>query len=103
MSSYRIHTQIKSAEVIKAVGEVLIAKRWNQTSKQSAQERAILVPMEVVSAPEVPESFRVLVETVLRNQAQEVLKKFCEENPNSFEISAETFTRVSLTEDFLNF
>lgn len=102
MASYRVHTNIQSATTSKNLGEVVISKKWNETSKQTSRERAICVPMEIVSAPEVPESFRAIVESVLRNQATETLKKFCEENPNSFEINSELLTRVQLTEDFLN-
>lgn len=100
-TSYRIHTSFTSAAAIKAVGEIQISKRWNETAKQTAKERAILVPIECLKAPEVPESFRALVEAALASQAVEVLKSFCEENPNSMEIPSELFTRPNLTESFL--
>lgn len=98
---YRVHTSIVSAAAIKAVGEVQVTKKWNETTKQTAKERSVLIPMECVKAPEVPESFRALVEAALISQAVEVLKDFCDANPNSFEIEAESFTRTNLVESFL--
>ena len=102
MSSYRIHTAIASAQAVLNVGEILVSKRWNETTKQKAQERAICVPFNCLKAPEVSESFRALVEAVLASQAQEILKRFCDENPNSFEVPSELFDRSNLTETFLN-
>lgn len=101
MASYRIHTNLVSAAAVLAVGEIGVAKKWNETAKQKREERAVNLPMECLKAPEVPESFRALVEAVLSSQAVEVLKGFCEENPNSFEIPEELFTRVNLSETFM--
>jgi hypothetical protein len=101
LNSYRIHTSIVSAAAIKAVGEIQVSKKWNETTKQTAKERSVLIPFEVLKAPEVPESFRALVESALMSQATEVLKAFCDENPNSFEVSSELFTRTNLVESFL--
>lgn len=97
----RIHTSISSAAAIKAVGEVLINQKWKQTSNQESKERAVLIPMECVRAPEVPESFRALVESALMSAAEEVLKRHVNENPNQMEVSADVFARTALTEAFL--
>lgn len=102
MANLRIHTSIASAVAVLAVGEVSISKRWNETSKQKSQERAVNLSFECVKAPEVPESFRALVEAVLSSQAVEVLKEFCDSNPNSFEIPQDLFDRPNLCESFIN-
>lgn len=101
-SAVRIHTAIASATAILSIGEKLISVRWNETSKQKKNEVAILVPMECVSAPEVSDSFRALVESVLQSSAVSVLKSFTEQNPNSFEIPLELFNRDNLTNQFLS-
>lgn len=99
--SIRIHTSIASASTIKGIGEMLVSAKWNETSKQTAMERAVLIPMECVRAPEVPESFRALVEAALMQAAESVLKQYVKESPNQMEMSAEQFARPNLTEAFL--
>jgi hypothetical protein len=98
---YRIHTSIVSAAAIKAVGEIQVTKKWNETTKQTAKERSVLIPFECVKAPEVQEQFRALVEAALLSQAVETLKDFCDANPNSFEIGADQFERQTLVDSFL--
>lgn len=98
----RIHTSQKSAEILKAVGEVLIVASWKQTQNQERKERAVLIPMECVKAPDVLEQFRPLVEAVLLKQAEESLKSFVNGNPNSMELSSNVFSRPQLCEDFLS-
>jgi hypothetical protein len=100
--AFRVHTAIASAAAIVAVGEKIVSVRWNETSKQSKQERAIVVPMECLSAVDAPESFRALIECALQSAARSVLKDFCEDNPNSFEVDEEKFSRVSLSEYFVS-
>lgn len=102
MAQIRIHSSILSAAAILAIGEKLVSVRWNETSKQTKREVAILVPMETVSAPEVPESFRALVEAALFGSAESVLKSFCEDNPNSFEIPLDYFDRDILASHFVS-
>lgn len=98
----RVHSSIVSAAAVKAIGEKMVTVKWNETTKQTKREVAVLLPMETLVAPEVPESFRALVESALYSSAQGVLKTFCEENPNSFEVNLDLFSRVSLTNEFLN-
>lgn len=97
-----IHTSVKSAEAIKAVGEVLIAASWNKTSKQEKKERAILLPMECVKAPEVPEAFRALVECALLKTAEGLLKKQQTAQPNSYQMLRADFDRPNLCEAFIS-
>jgi len=98
----RVHTSIISAAAIVAVGEKLVSAKWNETTKQSKREVAVVLPMENLVAPEVPESFRALVESALLSQAEATLKTFCAENPNSFEIDETMFDRPNLVESFMN-
>lgn len=102
MSTFRIHTSLVSAAAILSVGEKLISVKWNETTKQKKNEVAVLIPMECVSAPEVPESFRALVESALLSSAKQGLKDFVESNPNSFEIPKTVFHRDNLTAEYLN-
>lgn len=97
----RIHTSISSATAIKPVGEVLITAKWKETAKQTSKERAVIIPMECVQAPEVPESFRALVESVLLSSAESVLKNFVNSEPNSMEMDSEAFTRPELVSQFM--
>lgn len=102
MSADRIHTSIAGAHAIKPLGSVVIAQKWKQTSNQQSKERAIIIPMECMKAPEVPESFRALVESALLSSAEAVLKAHCNEEPHAMEVNAaEMFSRVALTEAFL--
>ena len=58
--------------------------------------------MEALRAPEVPEQFRALVESVLFSQAGESLKTFCDESPEVWEVPQALFTRQALIEAFQN-
>lgn len=102
MSSIRVHSSIASAIAILSIGEKMISVKWNETTKQTKREAAVLIPMECVSAVDVSESFRALVESALNSQAESVLKSFCTDNPNSFEIDSSLFDRPNLVESFLN-
>jgi hypothetical protein len=102
MSTLRIHSSIASAIAILSVGERLVSVKWNETSKQSKREAAVVLSFESLTAPEVPESFRALVESALLSSAEDVLKGFCSENLNSFEVGSELFDRTALTESFMN-
>ena len=102
MSSYRIHTSIQGAQAIVSAGERLVSAKWKQTKNQNSMERAVVVPFECLAAPEVPQSFRALVESCLQEAASESLKKFVGENENSMEIPAELFTREGLVEAFMS-
>lgn len=97
-----VHSSILSAAAILAVGERVVSVKWNETTKQTKREAAVLIGFESLSAPEVPENFRALVESALVSSAEDVLKKFCSDNPNSFEISANCFTRENLVESFIS-
>lgn len=102
MTAIRIHTAVSSAVAILAIGEKVVSVRWNETTKQSKREVAVLLPFACLAAPEVPESFRALVEAALLSSAKDVLKSFCEENPNSFEIDSSSFNRDVLTSNFMS-
>ena len=101
MSTIRIHTQLASTQAIKAVGEVLIHATWKQTANQDKKERCVLIPMECVKAPEVPESFRALVESCLSAAAEQTLKDFVNGNLNSAEMDGSLFNRDNLTNSYL--
>lgn len=102
-STLRIHTSSVSAAAIKAVGEVLISAKWKETANQSSKERAVLIPMECVKAPEVPESFRALVESVLLNSAVSTLKSFVNSHGDSaHEMDLVTYSRPELVNYFLD-
>lgn len=100
-TSFKLHTSITSAAAIKAVGEVLVSANWKETKNQTRMERAVLIPMECLKAPEVPEAFRALVELALANTAESVLKAHCNAEPNNYEMLATRFDRPALTEAFM--
>lgn len=100
--SFRVHTSISSATSIVSVGERVVSAKWKQSKNQDSKERAVIVPFNVLTAPEVPESFRALVESCLQEAASQVLKSFCDESPNSMEVSENLFTREALTEAFMS-
>jgi hypothetical protein len=103
MSNIRIHTSIVSAAAIKTVGQHVVSVSWKQTKNQTRKERAIVLPMECVSAPEVVEQFRVLVESALKESAEQVLKRFVDDNGDmANEVGEELFTRPNLTESFMS-
>ena len=100
MTYFPIHSTINAA--IAAVGEVSINASWKQTANQSRKERSVCIPMECVKAPEVPESFRALVESCLMASAEETLKSFVNDQPNNYQISSNLFDRPQLVESFLS-
>jgi len=100
--SFRVHTSIASAMTVKAVGEVVISAKWKETKNQKSMERAVILPMECLKAPDVVESFRTLVESALLSTAEGILKKHCNEEPNNFEILANMFDRPNLCETFIS-
>jgi hypothetical protein len=101
-NSIRIHSSITGATTVRAVGEVLISAKWRETAAQIRKERAIVIPMECVRAPEVPESFRPLVEAVLMEAAEGSLKQWIDQQGDQcFEILDTHFSRPALTEFFL--
>lgn len=95
-NSLPIHSSLESTTLSAKIGEVAIHSKWKQTANQTRKERGIVVPLECVKAPEVPESFRALVESVLLNQAQEVLKAFVDASPDVWEVPSDLFSRPSL-------
>lgn len=99
--TYKIHSSIIGAAAIKAVGEVLIVEKWKETKNQKSMERAVLVPMECVKAPDCSEAFRALVESALLRTAEQVLKDYCTAQPNNFEVLCTEFTRPQLIERFI--
>lgn len=100
-ASFKLHTSINSANAIKAVGECVVSATWKETKNQTRKERAVVVPMECLKAPEVPESFRALVEAALLSTAEAILKKHVNEEPNNYEILASMFDRPNLVEAFI--
>jgi hypothetical protein len=99
----RIHSSIEAAIASVAVGQIAVTKKWKETKNQEGKQRGIVLPMECLKAPEVPESFRGLVEAVLAQSAENVLQKFVEDgNEGVFEVNEELFTRPALVESFLN-
>lgn len=101
MSTIRLFTSIESAAASANVSETVIAATWKKTENQESKERAIALPLECLKAPEVPESFRALVEAALLQSAKDTLKSLVDEAPNQYEWDAENFSRPQLTENFL--
>ncbi len=101
-STYRIHTSIESARAIVPIGERLISATWKQTTAQTRKERAVIVPMACLLAPEVSDAFRPLVEACLLSSAEQTLKDSVNANENSFEILTSCFERSQLIENFLS-
>lgn len=101
-TTYRIHTSIESARAIVPIGQRLVTATWKQTTAQTRKERATIIPMECLLAPEVPDSFRPLVEACLLSSAEQTLKDAVNASENSFEILASCFSRGQLVENFLS-
>lgn len=101
MSKLVIYSAIAGAQAVKTVTQRIITRKWNQTTKQTAKERTVCVEQECLTAPDVPEAFRALVESALAESAVETLKAFCDDNPLSTEVDAHLFTRPQLIESFL--
>ena len=105
-TTLRVHTTAEATQLSTKLGEVAIVKTWKETKNQTRMARGVVIPMESVKAPEVPESFRALVESCLLQSAETVLQRFVENGKvegqsELFEVPAELFTRVALTESFL--
>lgn len=100
--TFKIHSSIIGATAIKAVGEVLVASKWKETKNQKSMERAVLIPMECVKAPDCNEAFRALVESALMATAESVLKDYCTAQPNNFEVLTTEFDRPQLIERFIS-
>ena len=101
-NTFRIHSAIESARAIVPIGERLVTASWKQTSAQTRKERAVIIPMASLLAPEVPEAFRPLVEACLLSSAEQTLKDYVNANENSFEILASCFDQAQLVESFLS-
>lgn len=101
MQTIRIHSSIASAAAIVGIGERVVSAKWKQTANQTSKERAVILPMEVLLAPEVPEAFRPLVESCLLASAEQTLKDFVNLNENNYEMLPSLFGRGQLTENFL--
>lgn len=100
---FPIHSSVENTHVSIQLGMIAVTCKWKQTSNQTSKQRGICIPMECVKAPEVPEQFRALVESVLIGQAQEVLKGFVDQEGDAiWEIPQDLFTRVALVESFQN-
>lgn len=95
-NNLNIFSAISGADAVKTVGSVLISAKWKETANQKRMERAVLIPMECVKAPEVPESFRALVESVLLSSAESVLKGYCDGNKLATEVDSSLFDRPNL-------
>lgn len=102
METYSVTTNIESAKSILGIGQRVVSATWKQTQNQIKKERAIVIPLECLLAPEVPENFRALVESALASSAEDVLKAWVNSgNENNFQVPCELFTRPNLTESFL--
>lgn len=101
-NSIRIHSTIVAAQTICPLGERVVSASWKQTTNQDRKERAIILPIAVLLAPEVPDSFRPLVEAVLLSSAEQTLKDFVTQNPNSYEVLPAVFSREQLIENYLS-
>ena len=103
-NSYNVHTSVSGAMAILGVGQRLVSKKWNETTKQKAMERHVIIPMEcvTVSAGEASEQFKPLIESALMSAAILTLKNEIQERGEScFELPEECFTRARLIETFM--
>ncbi|HEY9661551.1 MAG TPA: hypothetical protein V6C65_24100 [Allocoleopsis sp.] len=98
--SIRIHTAIAGALTIAGAESTVIQATWKETKNQTRKERAILLQSEVFT--QNAGEFGDVVQKVLRDSAEKVLKDYCNENPDSFEIPDELFTVQALCEEFLS-
>ncbi len=97
-----LHTSVTSAVALAGIGQRVITKNWKQTANQTSKERSVIVPAECVTAPEVPETFRALVESALLSAAETVLRDHVNsEGDSCFEIPSELFHRPNLIETFM--
>ena len=72
--SITLHSTEASAVASCGVDFKTIVCKWKQTEKQAAKIRAFNVPRLNLVAPEVPESFRALVESAILSAAHDVVK-----------------------------
>lgn len=100
-NSIQIHSSLQSVTLATPLGCIAVQAKWKQTANQTRKERAVCIPMECVKAPEVPEAFRALVERVLLDSAENVLKDYVESNPDSWEAPAVLFDRPNLVQSTL--
>lgn len=101
-SSIRIHTSLAAATAALILGSVVVSTKWKQTSAQTAKERAVVLPMECLRAPEAPESFRALVEACLLSSAEATLKEHVNASEHNMEMLETAFSRTQLVESFLS-
>ncbi len=101
--SFRVHSSVNAIALSVPIGQRLVSKKFNQTSNQAGMERAVCVPAEAITAPELEESgFRALVESALHSAAVAALAKWVKQgNESVFDVPAELFTRPALIEEFM--
>ena len=104
VNTVRVHTAIASAMAILGTGQRLVSKKFNETTKQKAMERHVIIPMECVTVTEseVNSQFKPLVESALMSAAVAVLSNTIKEKgENCFELELSIFDRPRLIEAFL--
>lgn len=101
-TQYPVHTSISAVSLNLPLGQRLVTKKFNQTAAQQGMERAVFIPSECLSAPEVPDAFRPLVEAALMQAAVSALTKWVKQgNTENYSIPAELFHRPALVEEFM--
>lgn len=98
----RIHFSVEACMAHLSVDTRMVSKSWKKTANQTPKERHILVPFECVTAPEVPDQFRPLVESALMSAAETVLRDHVNaEGDQCNTIPLALFSRPSLIETFM--
>lgn len=104
MAMIQVHTSVSGAMAILGAGQRLVSKKWNETTKQKAMERHVILPMECVTVAESEANaqFKPLIESALMAAAVMVLKtEIGEKGENCFELDSDSFSRPRLIEAFM--
>jgi hypothetical protein len=99
-----VYSAIAGAVAVCGIDQKVVSKKWNKTSANPvAFERAVVLPMECVSATssEVSDTFRALVNSALQSAAVSVLETEMKQNQNNTQLPLWKFERPALIEAFL--
>lgn len=80
VSELQIFSSIEAAKAAAAPGLILleVSKKANVAQKRERRELFLQVPFEILSTPEVPETFRFIVEDALSSQAVALVNKWAD-------------------------
>lgn len=101
-SALTIYSSEASATAVQDLATILVAVTRKASNKNSQPRREffVLVPREIITAPEVPASFRPLVESLLLATLKKELNEWRDANQLAAELPLATpfMTRAALTE-----